>query len=90
MAASKIAAPMVDRPIENEERKNQEERERPPQKQKHGPPTGSLILMSPCGVTVTANKLANLPIREPFCTHFLPIRTVQDSQDLIDRQISDL
>ena len=46
------------RPNENEERKNQEERERP---QKNGPPTGSLILVSLCGVTVTANKLANLP-----------------------------
>ena len=29
-----------------------------------GPPTGSLILMSFCGVTATANKLANLPIIE--------------------------
>ena len=43
---------------QNEERKNQEERERPPE-EKNGPPTGSLTLMS---LTVTANKLANLPI----------------------------
>ena len=53
------------RPNENEERKNQEERERPPKKthKKHGPPTGSLILISFCGVTVTANILANLPTK---------------------------
>ena len=36
--------------------------EKDPPKTKHGPPTGSLILMSFCGVTGTANKLANLPI----------------------------
>ena len=38
------------------------ESEKGPPKTKHGPPTGSLILVSFCGVTVTANKLANLPI----------------------------
>ena len=36
----------------------------PPQK-KHGPPAGSLILVPFCGVTVTSNKLANLPICSP-------------------------
>ena len=50
------------RPNENEERKNQLESKTPPNK--HGPPTGGLTLMSFCGVTVTANKLANLPIRD--------------------------
>ena len=37
-----------------------EEREGP--KKKHGPPTGGLTLTYFRGVTVTANKLANLPI----------------------------
>ena len=36
--------------------------EKDPKKTKHGPPTGSLILVPFRGVTVTANKLANLPI----------------------------
>ena len=34
--------------------------EKDPKKTKHGPPTGSLILISFCSATVTADKLANL------------------------------
>ena len=44
-------------------RTKKSEKDPPKKKKEHGPPTGSLILMPFCGVTVTANKLANLPIR---------------------------
>ena len=40
-------------------RTKKEEQKTPP---KYGPPTGGLTLVSFRGVTVTANKLANLPI----------------------------
>ena len=47
-----------------ESRVSQSGESKTPQKTKHGPPTGSLALMSFCGVTLIANKLANLPIHQ--------------------------
>ena len=49
-------------PTQRTKRGRTKKSEKDPPKKIYGPPTGSLVLVSFCGVTVTANKLANLPI----------------------------